>query len=69
MIEFDLKDTEFIPLCDLLKATGICENGGQAKLFIQEGLVRVNGEIEYRKRHKVRSGFEIIFEDQKIVVK
>ena len=38
-------ETEFIKLQDLLKFAGAVETGGEAKLLIQEGGVRVNGEI------------------------
>ena len=36
--------TEFIKLQDLLKFAGAVETGGDAKLIIQEGRVKVNGE-------------------------
>ena len=37
-------DTEFIRLDALLKFGGALSTGGQAKLVIQDGLVKVNGE-------------------------
>ena len=37
-------DTEFIRLDALLKFAGAVDTGGQAKLVIQDGLVKVNGE-------------------------
>ena len=37
--------TEYIKLDDLLKFAGILGTGGMAKAVIQEGLVKVNGEI------------------------
>ena len=40
---------EFIRLGQILKATGLVENGGEAKEVIQAGLVRVNNEIETRR--------------------
>ena len=36
--------TEFIRLDAFLKFKGIAETGGQAKTFIQDGIVKVNGE-------------------------
>ena len=36
-----------------LKYAGIAETGGQAKLMIQSGEVRVNGEVETRRRRKL----------------
>ncbi|GAA0912854.1 RNA-binding S4 domain-containing protein [Nonomuraea longicatena] len=54
-LDFEL-ETDFIPLCDLLKYCGITETGGMAKHLIAEGLVEVDGEVELRKTRKVRSG-------------
>ncbi|WP_062346831.1 RNA-binding S4 domain-containing protein [Herbidospora yilanensis] len=52
---FELDD-EFIPLCDLLKYLSIAESGGEAKYMVAEGYVLVDGEVELRKRFKVRPG-------------
>ena len=38
-------ETEFIKLQDLLKFAGAVETGGEAKLLIQDGEVKVNGEV------------------------
>ncbi|MFI7633588.1 RNA-binding S4 domain-containing protein [Nonomuraea sp. NPDC049400] len=54
-MEFELR-SEYIPLCDLLKYCGITETGGMAKQLIAEGLVLVDGEVELRKRAKIRAG-------------
>ena len=67
-MEFSLSGLEFIPLCDLLKRLGLCENGGHAKAMIAEGLVKVNNEQELRKRFKVRTGHLVEFADEKITV-
>ncbi|GAA0971418.1 RNA-binding S4 domain-containing protein [Acrocarpospora macrocephala] len=48
--------SDYIPLCDLLKYCAITESGGEAKHFIAEGNVLVDGEVELRKRRKVRNG-------------
>ena len=48
--------TEFIELIKLLKATGIAENGGHAKAIVEEGQVKYNGAVDFRKRLKVRPG-------------
>ncbi len=68
MIEFELDGREFIELNNLLKVTGLCESGGIAKLLIADGHVRVDGEIETRKRCKIRHGQTVEFNDQKILV-
>ncbi len=38
-------ETEFIKLDQLLKFTGITDTGGQSKILISDGLVKVNGEL------------------------
>lgn len=48
--------TEFIKLDSLLKYEGLAETGGEAKLLIQEGQVRVNGEICTMRGKKIRPG-------------
>lgn len=47
---------EFIELYKLLKAEGFASTGGEAKAMIAEGTIRVNGEVETRKRNKLRAG-------------
>jgi ribosome-associated protein len=54
-IEFSLK-TPLIDLLQLLKATGLCATGGEAKWAVEEERVKVNGELESRKRRKLRNG-------------
>jgi ribosome-associated protein len=67
MIHFELED-DYIALHRLLKATGVCESGGMAKMLITEGFVRVDGEVELRKRCKVRRGQRVEFENRVIAV-
>jgi ribosome-associated protein len=45
-----------VPLGSFLKVAGAAGTGGEAKLLIQGGAVRVNGEIETRRGHKVGPG-------------
>ena len=52
-----------INLTQVLKLAGWVLNGGEAKALIAEGMVRVNGEIEYRKRRKMIKGDEVRLED------
>lgn len=66
MIEFDLSGHEYIELHSLLKVTGLCESGGVAKLLISDGLVTVDGDVELRKRRKVRTGQLVALNDQQI---
>ena len=48
--------TEFIKLDSLLKFAGLCDTGGFAKELIQQGQVKVNGEICTMRGKKIRSG-------------
>ena len=59
-LEFKL-DTEFIELNKLLKILSLVESGGQANNLITEGFVRYNGEVDTRKRLKLRKGDKIEF--------
>jgi ribosome-associated protein len=45
-----------INLTQVLKRAGLVAHGGEAKALIAEGHVRVNGEVEYRKRRKMTLG-------------
>jgi len=47
---------DFIKLDSFLKAVNEAASGGEAKIFIAEGLVRVNGEVESRRGRKLRPG-------------
>ena len=69
MIEFDLAGHDYIELHSLLKVTGLCESGGIAKLLVSDGLVKVDGEIELRKRCKIRTGQTVELNDQQIGVR
>ena len=60
-LEFKL-DTEYIELNKLLKILSLVESGGQANNVITEGFVRYNGEVDTRKRLKLRKGDKIEFD-------
>lgn len=51
-----------INLTQALKLANLVESGGQAKLLIADGLVRVNGEVETRKRRQLVAGDIIMVE-------
>lgn len=54
---FQLRDgDEYIDLISLLKLKQIAQSGGDAKMLVSEGMVKVNDEDESRKRRKLRSG-------------
>jgi len=67
MIEFKLEG-DYIPLIQLLKATNLVQTGGEAQIVVTEGLVKYNGEVDYRKRLKVRKSDTVEFDNNKIVV-
>ncbi len=47
---------EFITLDRLLKACGLADSGGRAKVMVAEGRVQVDGQDELRKTAKIRPG-------------
>ena len=61
-------NTETIQLSQLIKALNISQSGGQAKLMIDNGEVKVNGQVEYRKRAKLSRGDKIEIFDQHIEI-
>jgi ribosome-associated protein len=46
----------YIELYKILKRENMAASGGEAKYMISEGMVRVNGEVETRKRRKTVAG-------------
>ena len=68
MLDFTLEG-EFIPLIQLLKATNIAQSGGEAQMLVSDGEVKYNGEVDYRKRLKVRQGDIVECKGQQIKVK
>jgi len=68
MYEFKLENSEFVELSRLLKFVGFCESGGISKAMIAQGLVKVDGQVELRKRCKIRSGQIVEFQGNKILV-
>jgi ribosome-associated protein len=59
---------EFIELIQLLKVLGIAETGGHAKMIVDDGHVKLNGEVEYRKRAKLRVGDKVNVDGEVIVM-
>lgn len=53
---------DYIRLDDLLKNVGVVNTGGHAKIVIQEGEVKVNGEICTMRGKKLRRGDNAEFE-------
>ena len=67
MDKFEIS-ADYIPLNKLLKASGLCQTGGTAKIMIESGAVKVDGKVEYRKRCKIRNGQKVEFENFSIKV-
>lgn len=59
---------EYIKLGQALKAAGMVSSGVEAKVVIQDGLVKVNGVIEYQRGKKLYDGAVIEFEGQTVKI-
>ena len=55
-------DSEFIRLDALLKLVNAVMTGGHAKIVIQEGVVKVNGEICTASGKKIHPGENVEFD-------
>jgi len=64
---FTLTD-DYIELTKLLKVLDLVDSGGQAKLLVEEGHIKRNGEVETRKRAKIVRGEQIQIGDVIITV-
>nr|WP_295075491.1 RNA-binding S4 domain-containing protein [uncultured Roseateles sp.] len=67
-IDFELRG-EFITLDSLLKATGLAESGGRARMMVTEGKIEVDGQQELRKTAKIRPGQTVALHGVRIHVK
>ncbi len=65
---FNLNGAEYIELIKLLKLLHISESGGHAKMIVEEGEVQLNGQVEYRKRAKLRPGDIVKAFDNEIII-
>lgn len=66
-ISFELRG-EYIELDKLLKATGLADSGGHARMMITEGQVRVDGQAESRKTAKIRAGQRVQLQGQPAIL-
>ena len=63
-MDFKLRqEDEFIKLGQLLKACNLAGNGGEAKVRILEGDVKVNGSIETARGKKIKAGDRVEIDD------
>jgi len=66
METFSLEGREFVTLNNLLKFQGWCDSGGIAKQVIADGEVKVDGEVELRKRCKIKATQIVNYADHSI---
>jgi ribosome-associated protein len=66
-LEFSLS-SEYIELIKLLKLLNLVESGADAKIVVEEGLVKCNKEVEFRKRKKLRVGDVVVFQNSTITI-
>ena len=57
---------EYIKLGQALKAANLVEDGVEAKLVIQDGLVKVNNEVDIRRGRKFYDGDVVSFDGQEL---
>ena len=63
MQTFSLKG-DYMQMIQLLKALNWVEHGAMAQWAVEEGLVKYNGEVDLRKRLKVKKGDQVEFNGQ-----
>ena len=59
---------EYIKLGQALKAAGVVGSGVDAKFVIEDGLVKVNGQVEYQRGKKLRAGDVVTFDGNTIKI-
>lgn len=57
---------EYIKLGQALKAANLVEDGVEAKLVIQDGLVKVNNQVDIRRGQKLYNGDVVSFDGQEL---
>lgn len=59
---------DYIKLGQALKAVGLVESGVDAKFVIQDGLVKVNGQVETQRGKKLVAGDVVEFDGETIKI-
>lgn len=67
MEKVQLRD-DFIKLGQALKAAGLVESGVEAKFAVQDGLVKVNGQVETQRGKKLVAGDMVEFDGKTIKI-
>ncbi|MDF7826103.1 RNA-binding S4 domain-containing protein [Pontiellaceae bacterium B12227] len=60
--------SEYIELCKLLKLANLVMSGGEGKEVVAQEMVTVDGQLETRKRCKIRAGQTVGFAGETIDV-
>ena len=61
-------NTEYIHLNQLLKLLSWVNDGAMANDVIDQGLVKVDGQVETRRRNKIKPGMKVEYNGQSVVV-
>ena len=67
MVQIKLRE-EYIKLGQAIKAAGLVGSGADAKSEIQDGTVKVNGQIETQRGKKLHGGDIVEYDGQKIEI-
>lgn len=67
-MEIEIRD-EFIKLGQAMKVAGLVSSGVEAKFVIQDGQVKVNGEVDTRRGKKLYSGDTFEFNGEVVTIK
>lgn len=59
---------DYIKLGQALKAANLVESGVDAKFAIEDGLVKVNGQVEYQRGKKLRNGDLVTYEGSSVKI-
>ena len=59
---------DYIKLGQAIKAAGFVENGVEAKIVIQDGLVKVNGKVETQRGKKLTGGEKVEYKDLVLMI-
>ena len=67
-MEIEIRD-EYIKLGQAMKLAGLVSSGIEAKVVIQDGEVKVNGEVDTRRGKKLYSGDNFEYNGELVTVK
>ena len=68
MMEKRVINEEYIRLDNLMKFAGMCDTGGRAKYLIQNGEVKLNGEVCTMRGKKLRNKDIVEYNGKKVEI-